>query len=60
MIESICLSSEGKEFHIVGAATENERCPNVFVRTFGIDRIPLSKAERKLLLGVLNESRSDK
>ena len=44
----------------MGAEKENERCPNVFVRTFGIDRIPLSKAERKLLLGVLNESRSDK
>ena len=43
-----------------GAATENERCANVIVRTFGIDRIPLSKAERKLLLGVLKESRSDK
>ena len=34
-IESVCLSSEGTEFHIVGAEKENERCPNVFVRSFG-------------------------
>ena len=27
--------SEGKEFHIVWAAKENERCPNVFVRSLG-------------------------
>ena len=32
-IESVCLSVEGKEFHIVGEAKENERCPNIFVRS---------------------------
>ena len=32
-IESVYLSSEGKEFHIVWAAKENERCPNVVVRS---------------------------
>ena len=31
-IESVCLSSESKEFHIAGAAKQIERCPNVFVR----------------------------
>ena len=44
----------------MGAEKENERCPNVFVRTLGKHGIILSKAERRLLLGVLNESRSDK
>ena len=34
-IESICLSFESKEFHIVGAAKELERSPNVFVRSLG-------------------------
>ena len=31
LIESVCMSNEDKEFHIVGAAKENERCPNVLV-----------------------------
>ena len=44
----------------MGAAKENERCPNVFVRSFGIHRILLSEDERKFLLGVFTESRSDK
>ena len=35
-IESLCLSSEGKEFHTVGAAKLNERCQNVLVRSLGI------------------------
>ena len=51
-IESVCLSSIGNEFHIVGAAKENERCQNVFVRSIGIHRIPLSVEERKFFLGV--------
>ena len=51
-IESVCLSSVCKEFHIVGAAKENERCPNVFVRNLGIHRISLSDEERKFLFGV--------
>ena len=51
-IESVCLSSEGKEFHIVGAEKENERCPNVFVHSLGIHRIQLSEEERKFPLGV--------
>ena len=59
-IEEICLSSEGKEFHIVGAAKENERCPNVFVRSLGIDKMPLSDVEREFLLGVHTECKSDK
>ena len=48
-IESVCLSSEGKEFHIVGAAKENERCPNVLVRSLGIHKILLSEEECKYL-----------
>ena len=59
-IESVCLSSVGKEFHIVGAAKENELCPNVFVRSLWIYKIILSEEECKFLLGVLTESRSDK
>ena len=51
-IESVCLSSEGKKLHIVGAAKENERCPNVFVRSLGIHEILLSEEERKFHLGV--------
>ena len=54
------MSSEGKEFHIVGVAKENERCPNVFVRSLGINRILLPEEERKFHLGVYIESRSDK
>ena len=59
-MESVCLSSEGKEFHIVGAARENERCPNVFVHGLGIYKILLSDVECKFLLGVYIESKSDK
>ena len=59
-IESACLCSEGKEFHIVGAAKENERCENVFVRSLGIHKIILSEEERKFHLGVYTESNSDK
>ena len=51
-IESVCMSSKGTKFHIVGAAKENERCPNVVVRSLGIDRILLSEEECKFLLGV--------
>ena len=54
------MSYVGKEFHIVGAAKENERCPNVFVRCLGIHAILLSAEERKLFLGVKTESKSDK
>ena len=53
--ESVCLSSVGKEFHIVGADNENERCPNVFVRSLWIHRILLSEDELKFLLGVCAE-----
>ena len=60
LMESVFLSSEGKEFHIVGAAKESERCPNVFVRSFGIHKILLSDEERKCILGVCSESKSDK
>ena len=59
-IESVCLSSEGKEFHIVGAAKENERCPNDFVRSLRIYTILLSEEERKFLYGVCTKSKSDK
>ena len=59
-IKSVCLISEGKEFHIVGAAKENKQCPNVFVRSLGVHRNPLSEEERKFLLGVYTESKSDK
>ena len=59
-MESVCQSSEGKEFHIVGAAKENVRCPNVFVRSLGIHKIPLSEEERKFLLDVYTKSKSDK
>ena len=54
----MCLSSEGKELHIVWAA-KNVRCPNIFVHSLGIHRIILSE-ERKFILGVKTESRSDK
>ena len=43
-----------------GAAKENERCANVFVRSLGIHRIPLSEEERIFPLGVETESRTDK
>ena len=59
-MKSVCLSSEGKEFPVVGAAKENERCPNVFVRSLWIHRILLSEEERGFLLGVYTESNSDK
>ena len=59
-MESVCLRSEGKEFHIVGAAKENERCPNVFVRSLGLHKTQLSEEERKFLFGVYTESKSDK
>ena len=58
-MESVCLSSEGKEFHIVGAAEENERCPNVLVRSLWTHRILLPEEERKFPLGVYTESKSD-
>ena len=48
----MCLSSEGKKFQVVGAEKENERCPNVFVRSLEIHEIILSEEERKFLLGV--------
>ena len=35
-----------------GAAKENERCPNVFVRSLGTHRILLTEEERKFLLVV--------
>ena len=44
----------------MGAAKENERCPNVFVRSLGIHKIILSEEERKFLLGVYTKSKSDK
>ena len=59
-IESVCLSSEGKEFNVVGAAKENEWCPNVFVRGLGIHKILLSEEEHKFILGVYTKSKSDK
>ena len=59
-MESVCLSSVGKEFHIVGAAKENERCLNVFVRSLGKHKILLSEEERKFLLGVYTKSKPDK
>ena len=37
-------------FHIVEAAEENERWPNVFARSLGIHRILLSEEERKNFL----------
>ena len=43
-----------------GSAMENERCPNVFVRSLGIHTILLSEEERKFLLGVYTKSKSDK
>ena len=42
-IKSVCLSLEGKEFHIVGAAKENEQCQNVFVHSLGILGMLLSE-----------------
>ena len=44
----------------MGAAKESERCLNVFVRSLGICKILLSEEERKFLLGVYTESKSDK
>ena len=40
----------------MGAAKENERCPNVFVRSLGIHKILLLEEERKFLLGVYTKS----
>ena len=59
-MESVCLSFVGKDFHIVVAAKENERCPNVFVHSLGIHKILLSEEEHKFLLGLYTESKSDK
>ena len=59
-MESVCLGSEGNDFHMVETAKENEQCPNVFVRCLGIHIILLSEEERRFLLGVYTESRSDK
>ena len=42
------------------AAKENERCPNVFVRSLWIHKIVSSEEERKFLLGVYTKSKSDK
>ena len=50
-IESICLSSVGKEFHTVVAVEENERCPNVIACGQEIHGILLSE-ERRCLFGV--------
>ena len=44
----------------MGATKDNERCPNFLVRDLGIHTILLSEEERKFLLGVYTESRSDK
>ena len=48
----------------MGAAKENERCPNVFVRSLGTHKIILNyiilSEERKFLLGVYTKSKSDK
>ena len=41
------------------AAKENERCSNVLVRSLGIYKILLSDKERKFLLGLYTESKSD-
>ena len=35
-MESVCLSSMDKDFHIVGAEDENEQGPSVFVCSLGI------------------------
>ena len=43
-----------------GGAKENERCPNVFVHSLGIHRIPLSEEGRKFILSVYSWSKSDK
>ena len=60
-MESVCQSSEDKEFKIfVEATKDNERCPKVIVRSLGIHKILLSEEERKFLLGVHTESNSDK
>ena len=59
-IESVCLCSEGEEFHIVGAANENERYQNVFVCSLRKHEILLSEEERKCILGVYTKSKSDK
>ena len=42
-----------------GAAKENERCPNVFVRSLGTNIIALSEEECNLRLGVYTKSKSD-
>ena len=49
-MESVCLVSDGKEFHTVGTAKENDRCPDVFVRRLGMHGIQLSEEERTFLL----------
>ena len=59
-METVCLSSEGKELHIVGASKLNERCPNVFVHSLGKHIVLLSEEEGKFLLGVYTKSKSDK
>ena len=41
---------KGKEFLIVGAAKENKRLPNIFVRSLRIHKIRLSEEERKFPL----------
>ena len=43
----------------MGAAKENELCSNIFARSLGIHKSLLSEEERKFLLGVYIESKSD-
>ena len=47
-IESVCLSSEFKDFHIVEDAKESERCPNVLVPSLGIHKFQLSEETESL------------
>ena len=44
----------------MGAAKENEQCPNVFVRSLGMHEILLSEEEHRFILGVYTKSKSDK
>ena len=50
----------GQKNPYCGAAKENKRCPNVLVRSLGINKILLPEEERKFLLGVCTESNLNK
>ena len=59
-VESVCVSSVGKEFLTVGVTKENERSSYVFVLSLRIRRILFSEEKRRFHLDVCTDSRLEK